>query len=272
MYLRLDTKKYFTNSSIHFLFLFFLVTCTLSPIHQWILIRNDDFMCKNGYLYWLVANSSFWGGQLYNALFFILPVLSTGLLYFNESSTSIQKYSIVRNSKKTYILSKIIIVFLGSFFLFLIPLLLNLIITDIVFPFEAPINDQYLGRLPNEGSFARTLFNISPLTQAVGFCTINAFVLSIFSVFTTTLHMICNFKNKFSAIIIPTLVLYTITFISDHFACFSQNNIRIMIQPAAHWAMYSVFSSWNLITTLSIWIIICIALVICSIKKNEDLL
>ena len=84
---------------------------------------------QNAYQYWILMNSANWGCSLYYNLFWFFPVLITGLIPYFESRTNLDKLLISRNSRRKYLVSNFVSIFLFSFFYFTILLLINLLVT-----------------------------------------------------------------------------------------------------------------------------------------------
>ena len=88
-------------------------------------------------------NSASWGNKVYNILFWVIPVLATGMIYYNEQSSSMSKFLVVRKSKLRYMLSKVISVFSFTFVFCMFLLSLNLLLTFLIFDVRAPFTEQY---------------------------------------------------------------------------------------------------------------------------------
>lgn len=122
MYFISDIKKMLSSRIVQITFIFLLVTMLADPISVLIHARRYtgffENIGANPFQFWLLMNSASWGNKVYNILFWVIPVLATGMIYYNEQSSSMSKFLVVRKSKLRYMLSKVISVF--SFTLHLI--------------------------------------------------------------------------------------------------------------------------------------------------------
>lgn len=115
MYFISDIKKMLSSRIVQITFIFLLVTMLADPISVLIHARRYtgffENIGANPFQFWLLMNSASWGNKVYNILFWVIPVLATGMIYYNEQSSSMSKFLVVRKSKLRYMLSKVISVF-----------------------------------------------------------------------------------------------------------------------------------------------------------------
>lgn len=177
---------------------------------------------------------------------------------------------VCRKSKWRYFLSKISCSFLFPFILFLSLFFANILVSYAFFPADGHFPEYFIYQIPKTGSFAYALFSLNPIIHVIFFALINSLTIGLFSLFVTLLQMIYNFRNKFSALIIPTIFLYLISFIFDHIPILIKYNLHIIIQPAAHWAMSIIYSWSNLMISITIWITIDVILIFLALIQNKD--
>ncbi len=89
-----DMRKLYSNRAIQLMLLFVLFVMIASPL--WIRFvdgtqHNDFFetIGQNPFQFWLLMQSSNWGNAVYHVLFFLFPVISTGLIFYQEKSSSV---------------------------------------------------------------------------------------------------------------------------------------------------------------------------------------
>ena len=219
MYFISDIKKMLSSRIVQITFIFLLVTMLADPISVLIHARRYtgffENIGANPFQFWLLMNSASWGNKVYNILFWVIPVLATGMIYYNEQSSSMSKFLVVRKSKPRYMLSKVISVFSFTFVFCMFLLSLNLLLTFLIFDVRAPFTEQYQRLVPNAGTFGYTLYQISPLLMAVVYSFFNSLALALFAVFALAIQMIVKFNNQYVAIVIPVILLYAITFAFD---------------------------------------------------------
>lgn len=164
MYFISDIKKMLSSRIVQITFIFLLVTMLADPISVLIHARRYtgffENIGANPFQFWLLMNSASWGNKVYNILFWVIPVLATGMIYYNEQSSSMSKFLVVRKSKLRYMLSKVISVFSFTFVFCMFLLSLNLLLTFLIFDVRAPFTEQYQRLVPNAGTFGYTLYQI----------------------------------------------------------------------------------------------------------------
>lgn len=273
----LEIKKLYKNSTtkvLIFLLLFVMISDPISVRLQ-DLYFDGQLLCnagKNPFQYWLLINSVSWGNILYNTLFFIFPVLISGLVLFKEKSTSMLTLQIIRCGRNSYYLNKILATFVFTFVCFFLLLSINILITYIVFPSTTEYSDYYTCLIPVQGTFAYEIFNRSSILLIFIYTLLNAGTIAIFAIFVLGIHMTFNFQNRYVALITPVIVLFIITFILDSIPSLFHYNIRLIIQPRAANAISEILTNKDIILTLAIWVFISILLIIIGLFRNKDVL
>ena len=253
-----------------------LLVCVIDPISvYWQAAKYPGFfeqIGKNPFQYWLLMNSAGWGNQVYNTLFWVFPVLSTGLVYYYERNSSMSKSLIVRDSRRGYFSANLTSCFLFTFLSFSAVLLINIAVTYIAFPSDAPLTGQYQYLVPTEGGFAAAIYGSSPLLMAVIYSLLNSLTIAVFSVISLSLHMLVGFKNKYIAIVGPIVLYYAINFLMDSVPGLHTHNIRLIIQPRAASGMSDIITFVDLAATLLAWITAGLVLSVAAICNKKDII
>ena len=276
MYFLSDIKKILTNKVIIIVSAVLLLMMVLDPISiYWTAGQYPDFfqsIGSNPFQFWLLMNSAGWGFAVFNVIFWSLPMLIVACIYFYERKSSVATYLMIRKSKTSYYISKVISVFTVTFLLFAILLLLNVLITYSIFPNQNSFSEQYKFYIPSEGTFAHQVYSISPFLMAVAYCLINAFVLAIIGVFYLAVQILLNFKNQYIAILLPIIIVYGLIFLFDSFTPLYHFNLSLFIQPMAASSLNEPITLNNILFTFGIWIFVDIMILIVGMIKNRDVL
>lgn len=157
-----DIKSMCRNRIVQITFVALLVVMILDPItvhwHSLIYKGFNENIGRNPFQFWLLMNSVSWGFRVYHTLLFVFPLLITGMVYYQESKSSMQLLLAARKSRTAYLLSKVLSTALFSFTVFFLLLSINLLATYIIFPNDAPLTDYYKNMIPNKGTFAYDIF------------------------------------------------------------------------------------------------------------------
>ena len=138
-HLKCEFGKLYRTRIICIMILFLVAIAVLAPISTYldsIQYGYFEIAGSNPFQYWLLNYSSGWGCPLYLRLFFIFPILATGLLYFSESVSSVRNIVVSKMGRCTYFSTKILSVFISTFLIFLFFFLLNSLVTHICFQRE----------------------------------------------------------------------------------------------------------------------------------------
>ena len=126
--------------------------------------------------------------------------------------------------------------------------------------------------MPVEGTFAYSVYLQSPFLMAVVYCLLNSFSLALISIFYLDIQMIVKFKNQYTAIAVPVILLYSLTFIFDSFTFLWRFDLRMIIQPLSSSLLTEIISSFDVFMTFVAWIIVDIILFIVGLMRNKDVL
>lgn len=277
-YLTSDIRKLYSNQIIRIMLIFFLLVMIADPLYIRFVegLRYSNFFTdigKHPFQFWMLMFSSGWGNGIYYTFFFLFSVFSTGLLFYQERSSSMYAWLITRKNYKSYMLSKIFSVFITTLFNFFILLSINLLVTWCVFSTEAPLTEQYRFSVPQSYMFAYDLYQISPLCMAVFYTFFNALAIALYAVFALAIHMIFQMRNIYFAILVPFIIMYGASYANalllyEH----SQYNIRILLQPKAANAFIYPFT-WEAVgVVLGFHLLVDLILVGIGIRQNKELL
>lgn len=264
-----DLKKIFKNKLVLGLFALMLIICIVDPFvnlfHS--LRHSDPDFGDNPFMYWLLIDSSGFGFTIYGYLFLVFPVVATGLIYYQEKKSSVYNFLITRNSRVKYLLSKVITAFTTTFLIFLIPLTINIVITWVIFPGELPLGEQYFYYVPIEGSFAAYFYNVSPFLMAVIYTILNSFVAATLTVLTLGIHMIFRFKNIYLALLVPTIGVSLVSYVSQMRRELNEC-LNIIMQPLAAHSYASTFK--DLFSALATLIIVTLLILVIGFRRNRE--
>lgn len=154
------------NKSFRFAFLLLLFISILTPLYY-------AFRYRGAYRYELPSADTLYiangGGQCWSYLQLVFPfliVLPYSFSFMRESKSGVLFYVQTRGDRKTYYYSQMIVCFLGTALVFLIPLCLNILLNSILFPVNG--NDyissyhrydaNWSNMIMGEGFYRPTLF------------------------------------------------------------------------------------------------------------------
>ena len=277
-HLKCEFGKLYRTRIICIMILFLVAIAVLAPISTYldsIQYGYFEIAGSNPFQYWLLNYSSGWGCPLYLRLFFIFPILATGLLYFSESVSSVRNIVVSKMGRCTYFSTKILSVFISTFLIFLFFFLLNSLVTHICFQGE-DITEEYKNIVPLRGSFAYSFYQISPLAMEIMYGFINSLAQAILSVIALCIQLIGKFRNKYAAFIIPFFVMYLIDYITQIVAVSQLKRpflcLTGIIQPSMCWSLTSAPSVSDLLFVFGVLFTLMICLVIVGVFRNGDLI
>lgn len=269
MFFLMDLKNLIKNKIILITTLFLLIIMIIDPISIFINVLRFDFH-NNMYHYWLLMNSANFGGEFFNTLFYIFPIVFTGMIYFNEDKSSVKKMLLIRSKKIKYYISKWLSVIIFVFILFMILLLTNLLLTNVLFLNNPHGVDPML--IPSKTSFAYELFILDPIYVCLFYTFMNALIMALLTGFCVGLHMVVKFPNIYIAMIVPIIIMFVVNFIFDSQALLRSYSINLNRQPAASYAMSVEFSFEHFFTTVGILFVIDILLLIVGLIRNRNVM
>lgn len=270
MYFKLDIRRLLHNRVIQIMFLSLLFISVLDPVYWKIqTVRFPQAFDINPFNYFGLVNTAGFMGSIFFLFIAIFPVFLNGMMYYDESRSSMREFLIIRGGKKKYLCSKVISVWLLSVLFFAILLALNLLIVYIFFPDSNEISSYYI---PQSGTFAATLFEKNPLFMLIFYIVCNVLAVSLFAVFVVAIQMCIRFPNRYIAMIVPVVVLYLVIFLFDSQDAVRQYDINMLIQPASSYAITTIITLRDYLITYLGWAVADVALVIIGIFRNRDVL
>lgn len=274
-YVKSDIKNLYKNKMIQAMLIGFLLVMIASPISMYFINTQwDEFIEVIGghpFQFWLLMDTVSWGNSVYYALFWCFPVIATGLLYYHERSSSVYELLLIRNNRKAYFISKAISQFVITFLNFFIGLLINILVTYLIYSSNAPMTEQYMYLIPKEGMFASYFYNINPLCMIFIYTFLNALTIALLSLFVLALHEIFVFKNTYVAFLVPFIALYIISYlISLFFADKPNYDFSIMIQPRAASALVTTIKGSDVFLVFFLLVMADIVLLLIGYLRNRE--
>lgn len=273
-YFKLDIERLISSKIVRLVIVLLLAIAIIDPLtvlfHFSKYANLAERIGRNPFQFWMLMNSVSWGNSLYNIMFWIVAVLLTSLIYFDDKNTSMYMLQITRGSKNKYLISKLLSTWLFSFVVMLAALEINIIITYKLFPENMMLSEYYYILAPNEGTFVYDAFVSNPMKMVQIYTVINAFAMSIFAVFSLCIHMLFKFSNKYIALLMPVIILYGISFIFDSLPILFTYNFRMILQPRATSALEFIITWKDVFLTMGGWILAnCILTVIIFFRSKD---
>lgn len=212
-----DIKKIYKSRSVRWMCLLLLVVMIADPLSVYLAYGKSETFIKNignhPFMFWLLINSGSWGHRVFFALKLVFPVLSVGLLFYNEYASSAFEYMIVRRNAGFYYISKICAVFLSAFVNFFALLSVNAVVTWAVFRGDAPKTEQYMYRIPQKRSFAYPFYERNPFYEAILYAFLWALTIALLALFVFAVQAVCRFKNQYMVLLIPYVIIYAVKYV-----------------------------------------------------------
>ena len=273
--LTLELKKLLRNRIIQIVCLGFLAVAVFDPLS----LIYEDFdqngmllqdIGKNPFQFLLLTNSVSWGNQVYNTLFWVIAVLLTGMLFFQEQKSAALTCQVVRMGHRRYFASKIFATGLFTFVSVFVILCVNLLVTCLVFREWHVFSSYYEYLIPREGTFAAALYQVSPLWMMVGYIVLNAAALALFALFALAMQMVFRFPNVYVAIVLPVVILFLLSYYMDTSPERFHYNIRMLLQPRAASGLTEILSAQDLAITFGGWAVIDAILLFLGVRRRQE--
>lgn len=242
-----DIKSMVRSTSFQLLFFVSAVVMILDPITMYFVLGNSkgyfEELGTNFYRHWILMNYS-WGNRLFCSLFFAIPCILPGLVYYHEQKSSVRDLLVTRGTWKQYFLSKVFAQILTAFFTLLLLFVINGIVTGIFFPVNGPLIMDQVDITPIKESFAYSLFVKSPMLVVLIYWFLVAAALALLSLNTMAILSVIHFKNIYLTLLVP-FVVYTLgdMLISKYIDW--KYSLLIMMQPSATWSVTDLYTSWS---------------------------
>lgn len=272
-----DVKMLYKNRILRWMLLFLIVIMVLDPVSIYIMSMQYTSFAENiganSFQFWLLMNSSNWGNTVFYAMLWAFPVLSTGLVFYNERCSSMFELLIIRGSRLKYYLSKALAVFVVTLTNFFVVLSINVMVTYTIFSHDAPMTKQYAYILPKEGMFSYPFYQNSPLSMVMLYTFLNAFTIALFALFVFAVHVIIKLKNRYVALLFPFLFLYLMNYAASLLLRGHQNyNLSIIIQPRAASALVAIIQSKDVVAIFLLISLIDLILLVFGYLRNREVL
>lgn len=266
-----DIKKLYKSKLVRWMLLAMLLVMILDPIsvrlQGW---RWLDAVGRNAYLYWLLMDMN-WGNRVYQALFCVFPVLSTGLIYYNEKHSSVYDMLISRGHAGMYYLAKMCSTFLTTFFNFTTLFLINVFVTYSIFPINAPQTEQYGYHIPKTEMFSYMFYEKNPLDMVLLYVFLNAFTIALNSLLVLAVHEIIPLKNRYLALLVPVILLQLLRYLMGMAQAGCPNmNLNVILQPNAASALVNTIYMEDVRLVFGILIIVVIFLQGIGFLRNRE--
>ncbi len=276
-YFLTDVKKIYQSKIVICMLIIMLFIMIADPIS--VIIINSQYagffeeIGANPFQFWLLMNSSSWGSNIYYTLLLVLPVISTGLVFYHDRQTSVYEFSITRNSKKSFFIAKVASVFLTSFINFFILLSINILVTYCIFSSNAPKTEQYQYLIPQKQMFSFALYQKDPLVMIFFYVFLNALVIALYTVLVLGIHTVIRLKNSYLALLIPYIIIFLVSYAISLLLKNHMNwNLKIIIQPRAASVLIDTITVGNvLISILFFFLFDAIVLGIGYIRNRDAL-
>lgn len=274
-YFKVDVQTYLKNKMIIAVTFVLLLVSVASPISTYYINAQWDGFAKeigeNPFQFWLLMDSVGWGHAVYHALFWVLPVLLTGLVYYNQKSSSIYELLIVRGNRKQYFLSKVFCQFLFSFVIVFGVLSINVIVTYLIYPIDAPMTEQYMYLIPQKGMFALWFYEVNPLYMVFLYVFLNAIATSLLSILVLAIHELFTFKNVYMAFLVPFISIFVGYYLISMLLGDNQRfDLGIILQPRSVGVLADTIYAFDVVLVFLALFILDIALLIIGYMRNEE--
>ncbi len=278
-YIKLDFRNFYTNKIIRAVFIFLLAIMILAPITAFVINNIMDIMGgqhwfaenigNHPFQFWLLMDSVAWGHSVYHTVLWLMPVLVTGLTLYSEKMSSMQMWMLIRGNKTKYYLSKILTQFVTAFIIMFSLLGVNVAVTYMIYPADAPMTQQCLYLIPAENAFSRFFYNISPLCEVIVYVVINALAVALLSLIVLAIHEMVEFKNRYMAILIPYIGIYVCKYFAG-VTLPAKYKLDIILQPRAACAVSNELHAEYVWLVFGFLVVIDVILLVAAYKRNRD--
>ena len=274
-YLRSDFVKLYKSKQVKIMLIVLAFVMIFDPIS--VLIINSpqsgfyENVGRHYFQFWVLMNSVSWGNTVYMTLLWIFPVISTGLIMYEEKVTSVKAFLVSRNGWGSYYISKVLTVFISTFVNFFVLLSVNVLVTLLCFHSEVK-TDQFWFCVPKEATFAYKFYEISPMCMIFVYIFLNALLIALLAVLIMTTYSIVRMKNKYIALIAPAACLYVIQYAISWLLVDRMNyDISLIIQPMASAALIQTIRGSDVLLTYGIIAIIVFLFIILGYKRGREI-
>ena len=272
-----DIKKLYKSNIVKVMLIILFFIMVVDPVSVYVInARYANFfeqIGSNPFQFWLLMNSSSWGNTMFYTLFWMFPVISTGLCFYNERHTSTHVFLLIRNSRTKYYLSKAAAVFIVTFINFFVLLLINILVTYLIFHVDAPMTEQYKYLIPKEGMFSYSFYQSNPLYMVILYTFLNALAIALLTLFVLAIHEIAIPKKRYVALLVPFILLYLINYVVGLLLSSNLNyNFSVIIQPRAASAVINIINNKDVLLVFSLVLVVDLILLMVGYIRNREVL
>ena len=261
-YFWIDVKKLYRSRLVLLALIILLVIAVIDPITM----QSHFAYQSNPFMWWLFMNRTT-GRTIFNTLYWLFPVLLTGLVFFDESKTAIYGIIITKKKRCVYLCSKALSVFFVSFVSTLFLFLFNLFLVYVTCPSSMELSETMI---PHTGTFSALLFQKSPLYEAVTYVILHAFSLSLLTVLYLAIQMIVKAKNKYMAFILPPIIMYVLDYLTQTAA--QTYSVTMALQPMVARATSFVITIEDIAIIFGALLAIDIVCLFIGNRRNRDVI
>ena len=273
-YILLDMKKLFHSRMVRILLWIVALVVVANPISLKILNRpHVSQVGENGYQYWILMNQAGWGMTFFWSFLELFPVMITGMVFYEERRGSFYEMSVIRGERRRYLWSKALAVFLMAFGCFFGLLLVNLLVTNLLFSPTAPHTDIYESLIPSEQIFVYELFRISPILMEITYSFLNALLIASMAVIAVGLHMLVHISNRMYMILLTYGAMRGMNFLIGHLLRYHpEYNPYMIIQPAVSYATNYRITWGHVAVSYGVLLVIAVFLVWIGVERNREVI
>lgn len=261
-YFWIDVKKLYRSRLVLLALIVLFVIAVIDPITM----QSHFAYQSNPFMWWLFMNRTT-GSTIFNTLYWLFPVLLTGLVFFDESKTAIYGIIITKKKRCVYLCSKALSVFFVSFVSTLFLFLLNLFLVYVTCPSSMELSETMI---PHTGTFSALLFQKSPFYEAVTYVILHAFALSLLTVLYLAIQMIVKAKNKYMAFILPPIIMYVLDYLTQTAA--QTYSVTMALQPMVARATSFVITIEDIAIIFGALLAIDIVCLFIGNRRNRDVI
>ena len=272
-YFVLDCKRLYRSKMALVTWGILALLAIVGPLyHRWTLPPMVWSGMDHPYFWWLVMNNGL-AANIFYAVILAWPVLCTGLVFAGERLSSVEALSSIRKGKWRYLVSKECSVFLVTLLNMTLLLLLNVLITNLLYQTDIPFTAFEQGRyyIPDEGSIGWLFYQLGPLAAEVGYSVMMALYMAMLAALTVSIQMALPLRNLYLAFLVPLVVLYGTDFALQ--ALFPAQCVpSVFLQPMASTALVSAPTPENVITGCLVLLAVCLAALALGLYRSRDTL
>lgn len=166
--------------------------------------KNHEVYVLTAFSYWIGGDFYSLGSVVFYFIFPLLAVLAFGWSYREEKRVGYHKMLISKTSRRTYYLSKSIALFISGGTVFVLPQLINLVMTMCVIPMRLPLveGSMYYGIF---NGFLAPLFYSHPLVYVFGYLLLDFVFAGLLA--NLTLFIAEFIKNQWIIVVLPFIFL-----------------------------------------------------------------